>query len=220
MLPPQRYRAGPALGGRPGRVAGPPSGSSSSSRRIRITFPVVRAPARQLRGRSDAQPRQLGPRVGGDLLASTGGPLRLAAWNRSPTIFGQSGGDDPAVLRRRVRLGCPERPDRAGDAALHKPDGFVSPSWFVLLRRTVTSTPSPSATSVQRRALTSLRRIPAMKRSPAITVSRRPRSRATGSDSTPRPRRRGRWQVARTAARSAAPNGRACPRPRSPAVRR
>ena len=40
------------------------------------------------------------------------------------------------------------------------------------------------------------------------------------SDSTPRPRRRGRWQVARTAARSAAPNGRVYPRPRSPAVRR
>ena len=98
----------------------------------------------------------------------------------------------------------------------------VSPSWFVFPRPTVTSTPSPSAassTSAQRRALTSLRRIPAMKRSPA-TASSRPRSRATWSDSVPRPRRRGRWQVARTAARSAAPNGRACPRPRSPAVRR
>ena len=55
---------------------------------------------------------------------------------------------------------------------------------------------------------------------PAITASTRPRSRATWSDSTPRPRRRGRWQVASTAARSDIPNGRACPRPRSPAVRR
>ena len=52
-----------------------------------------------------------------------------------------------------------------------------------------------------------------MKRSPAITASRQPRSRATGSDSTPRPRCRGRWQVARTAARSAAPE-----RPRLPAA--
>ena len=47
-----------------------------------------------------------------------------------------------------------------------------------------------------------------------------PGGRATASHSLPRPRRRGRWRVARTAARSAAPNGRAWPRPRSPAVRR
>ena len=46
-----------------------------------------------------------------------------------------------------------------------------------------------------------------MKRSHAITASRRPRSTATSSDSTPRTRRRGRWQVARTAARSTAPKG-------------
>ena len=57
-----------------------------------------------------------------------------------------------------------------------------------------------STTSAQRSALTSLRRLPAMKSNPAITASRRPRSRATCSDSTPRPRRRGRWQVASTAA--------------------
>ena len=65
-----------------------------------------------------------------------------------------------------------------------------SPSGFVLPRQTVTSTPSPaaaSATSPQRRALTSLRRIPAMKRSPAITASSRPRARATSSAATPRP---------------------------------
>ena len=39
-----------------------------------------------------------------------------------------------------------------------------------------------SATSAQRSALTSLRRIPAMNSSPAITASTRPRSRATWSD--------------------------------------
>ena len=57
-------------------------------------------------------------------------------------------------------------------------------------------------------------------RSPAITASRRPRSKATASDSLLRgatfagwP-----WQVSRTASRSAAPNGRAEPRPRSSAV--
>ena len=86
-----------------------------------------------------------------------------------------------------------------------------------------TSIPSPSvesATSAQRSALTALRRIPAMKSSPVITASRRPRSRATSSDSTPRPRRRGRQQVASTAVKSESPNGRACPRPRSEAVRR
>ena len=58
------------------------------------------------------------------------------------------------------------------------------------LRRTVTRIPSasaPASTPAHRRLLTSLRRIPAMKRSPAITALRRPRSRATSSDSTPRP---------------------------------
>ena len=76
--------------------------------------------------------------------------------------------------------------------------------------------PSPSAasaTSAQRRALSSLLRIPAMTRRPAITASSGPRSRATSSDSTLRP-------VARTAARSAAPNARAGPRPRPPASAR
>ena len=47
---------------------------------------------------------------------------------------------------------------------------------------------------------------PPMKRAPAITASRRLRSRGRlGRTRGPRPRRRGRWQVARTAARSAAP---------------
>ncbi len=88
---------------------------------------------------------------------------------------------------------------------------FTSPSWFVLLRRTVTRTPSPSVestTSAQRGAATSLRRMPSMNSSLAITASRRPRSAATWSDSTPRPRRRGRWQVASTADAVDASSGR------------
>ena len=109
----------------------------------------------------------------------------------------------PACCRRRstqrrvpARTGAPgsRRPCASGWLEATPPfrnrTSVVSPSWFVLLRRTVTSTPSPaaaSATSAHRRALTSLRRIPAMKRSPAITASRWPRSRATSSDSIPRP---------------------------------
>ena len=61
---------------------------------------------------------------------------RAAAWNRSPTIFGESGTTRSAgaglaaarsvrtadaVLRRRVRGGS-ERPDGSGAAALHEPD--------------------------------------------------------------------------------------------------
>ncbi len=105
-----------------------------------------------------------------------------------------------ALFQTRPGAGC-----RAGRSTRAPPPftdrtSVVSPSWFVFPRRTVTSsTPSPSAassTSAQRRALTSLRRIPAMKRSPAIAAARRPRSRATGSDSTPQPisRWRGRRQ--------------------------
>ena len=59
------------------------------------------------------------------------------------------------------------------------------------------SIPSPSAaatTSAQRRALASLLRIPAMKRSPALTASSRPRSRATCRTRRSRPRRRARWR--------------------------
>ena len=101
---------------------------------------------------------------------------RAAAWNCSLTIFGESGttrtagAGFAAALSVRIARATPPFTNRTS---------LTSPSWFVLLRRTVTSTPSPSAasaTSAQRRALTSLRRIPAMKRSPAITASRRPRS--------------------------------------------
>ena len=99
----------------------------------------------------------------------------------------------------------------------------ASPSGFVFPRRTVTSTPSPvaSATSPQRRALTSLRRSPAMKSSPAITASSWPRFRATSSDSTPRPRRRGRRDAPgrgrgrRRSAGSPSAPGRCVPRPGS-----
>ena len=86
-----------------------------------------------------------------------------------------------AVLGPRTRRGA-QRPDGAGDVA--------SPSGFVLPRRTVTSTPSPAGrlgdVAPRGRVLTSLRRIPTMKSSPAITASSWPRFRATSSDSTPR----------------------------------
>ena len=82
----------------------------------------------------------------------------------------------------------PDSPRRAasGEHRRRRPSrnrtSLVSASGFVLPRRTVTGTPSPaaaSATSAQRRALTSLRRIPAMKNSPAITALSWPRFRAT-----------------------------------------
>ena len=88
------------------------------------------------------------------------------------------------------------------------------PDWKAVHESTSPPTRPVSKPRFRRPALTSLHRIPAMKRRPAITASRRPRSRTTSSDSRPRQRRRGRWQVARTAARSPAPNGPACPRPR------
>ena len=143
-----------------------------------------------------------------------------AAVNRNPIICADNGTTrlpgSGLVAPRNVRRA------RATPSFTNR-TSFTSPSWFVLLRRTVTRTPSPaveSTTSAQRSALTSLRRMPAMKSNPAITASTRPRSRATSLDSTPRPRRRGRWQVASTAARSEAPKGCAWPRPRSLAVLR
>ena len=76
-----------------------------------------------------------------------------------------------------------------------------------------------SSTSAHRRAAISDRRSPPINSSPAITASRRPRAAATWSDSTPRPRRRGRWHVASTAARSAALNGRSARRTGPPGRR-
>ena len=66
----------------------------------------------------------------------------------------------------------------------------MSPSGFVLDCRTATSTPAPSVASVTSRhstALTSERRIPAMKSNPAITPSTRPRAAAEAADSVPQP---------------------------------
>ncbi len=77
-----------------------------------------------------------------------------------------------AVLGRRAR-GGPQRLEGAGDVALSRTARpSPRPPGSSCRGRTVTSIPSPaaaSATSAHRRALTSLRRIPAMKRSPAIT---------------------------------------------------
>ena len=164
--PSQIPRDSPAFSGRPGRVvrhhpARLPVPASITS--------VVDAPRLVS---SDASPTL--PRVGGHCSM----PAALAAaWNCSPTIFGESGttraagAGFAAALSVRIARATPPFTNRTP---------LTSPSWFVLLRRTVTSTPSPSAasaTSAQRSALTSLRRIPAaMKRSPAITASRRPRS--------------------------------------------
>ena len=44
---------------------------------------------------------------------------RAAAWNRSPTNFGESGATRSAGPWGR---GGPQGPDRAGDTALHEPD--------------------------------------------------------------------------------------------------
>ena len=137
---------------------------------------------------------------------------RAAAWNRSLTIWGESGTTRSSGTGRAAA--CSVRRAPATSPFTNRTSRGAG---FVLPRRTVTSTPSlaaASATSPQRRALTSLRRSPAMKSSTAALLGR------PSSDSTPRPRQRGRWQVARTAARSAATNGCVWPRPRPPAVRR
>ena len=106
---------------------------------------------------------------------------RLVSSDASPTLP-EWGGHvlDAGGPRRHLELQPHHlRRERHDAVRRHRVRGGPEPSWFVLLRRTVTSTPSPSAasaTSAQRSALTSLRRIPAMKRSPAITASRLPRS--------------------------------------------
>ena len=77
-----------------------------------------------------------------------------AAVNRRPIICGDNG------TTRSAGSGfvkaCSVRMPRATPSFTNR-TSFVSPSWFVLLRRTVTSTPSPSVvstTSDQRRVLT------------------------------------------------------------------
>ena len=138
----------------------------STSRGVRRPGSSAPTPARPGRsGRSRARPRA----------------ARAAAWNCSPTIFGESGTTRSSgaglTAARSVRTA-------PATAPFTNRTSLVSPSWFVFPRRTVTSTPSPSAASS-----------------------------TSASDSRPRPRRRGWWQVARTAARSAAPDGGAGRRP-------
>ena len=65
---------------------------------------------------------------------------RAAAWNRRPTIFGESG-------TTRSSAGFAKAPSiRIARATLPFTNrtSFVSPSWFVFPRRTVTNTPSPA----------------------------------------------------------------------------
>ena len=180
---------GTAFRGRPGRVVGHhPRG-----------FPIPgkhhvgsrRAQARELRRLPDPS------RVRGHSALDAGG-LRCGR-EPQPDHLGRQRHHAVTGLRTR---GAARSVRRARTTpSLTNRTSVISPSWFVLLRRTVMSMPSPSVvstTSAQHSALTSLRRIPAMNSSPAITASRRPRSRATSSDSTPRPRRRGRWPQGRS----------------------
>ena len=91
-----------------------------------------------------------------------GVPGEARAVNRNPIICADNGTtrspDSGLVAARSVRRA------RATPSFANR-TSFVSPSWLVFLRRTVSSTPSPSVestTSAQRSALTPLRRIPAM----------------------------------------------------------
>ena len=164
-------RARPPLGRRSGRVLRhhprglPVPGQHHVGRR--------RPPPRQLRRQTDTA------RVGGHRL-DAGGPRRRLEPAAPPSAARAARlGPRPPGSRRTAASGARRR---------HRPftnrTSLVSPSGFVLPRRTVTSTPSPaaaSATAAHRRALTSLGRIP------AITASSRPRSRATSSDAAARP---------------------------------
>ena len=101
-----------------------------------------------------------------------------------PVTVAGTGGSGPAGgLRGRPCGPRPTPPFTNRTSRVFRPPGFVFP------RRTV-STPSlstASSTSAQRAHLVPAHPRP-MKRSPAITASRRSRSRATSSDSLPRPR--------------------------------
>ena len=119
------------------------------------------------------------------------GPGSSAPTPAPPALSGRSPASQAATLAAacagvRLRRG-PPRPagsDRAGDAALHEAD---VPRLALLVRLASADSRPRSSMSAQRRALTSLRRIP---------------------EEEPGDHR---WQVASTAARSADPNGRACP---------
>ena len=141
----------------------------------------TRAPARQPRCEADP------PRVHGHPGGDTRGDTRVPRRGREPHHLPRERHDPVAGPRRH---GLAQHPDRARRRPLTNRTSFTSPSWFVLLRRTVTRMPSPSAAVgdvVPRSALASLRRIPAMKS--------QPRSAATASDSRPRPP--GAWPVAK-----------------------
>ena len=152
----------------------PPSGSSSSSRRASRC-----ASARELRRQPARRGRALPGRRGRGgqaasrpidaprLVSSDASPTRpeWAVTCSTPAARAAAWEPQPHHLRRE-RRGGPEHPDRACDAALHEPD---VPRLALLVRLPAAdrepATPSPSAassTSAQRRALTSLRRIPAM----------------------------------------------------------
>ena len=119
------------------------------------------------------------------------------AWNRSPTICGESGttrSSDPRGSPRRATSGRRRRcrPSRTARPA-PRPPGSSSrggPRYQHRRRR-----PRGDVGPLQGAHLA-----PTQARHEEQPSPRSPRFRATSSDSTPRPRRGGRWQVARTAA--------------------
>lgn len=117
-------------------------------------------------------------------------------------------------VRRLGTRGSGQRAEGAGNAVLDEP--HVVHLALLVRRAAAHGGEDPVADGRvrdvgQRGALTWLRRIPGIRQQPRRSQLRtRPRSRATWSDSTPRPRRRGRWQVGSTAAKSETPKGRAC----------
>ena len=171
-------------------------------------------------GRGDASRNRLGR----EKLGGPAGPQYSPRVARSPGFLHHLRRQrHHAAARLWTRSGA-QRPEGARDAVLHEPHlVHLALPGSSCCGRTVTRMPSPSVesmTSAQRSALTSLRRIPAMNSSPAITASRR---RARGRPlQTRRPAHAapagGTWRARRPGPRPR--NGRACPRPRSPAVRR
>ena len=163
-------------------------------------------------GRGRASPRQLRHqhdlrRLGGHPRLGDGRPGRRQEPETPPSrARAAPRGSRAPGSRRRAGVRRPQRQSPfANRTSRAAPSGFVFPG------RTITSTASPAAASATSSGGRSPRcaAIPAMKRRPTITASSRTRLRATSSDSTPRPRCRGRWQVARTAAESGGIEGRA-----------
>ena len=147
--------------------------------------------------------------VGGHVRDAVGLGRRLEP---QPHPFGESGTTRSSSAGLARARGV--RRARATPPSTHR-TSRVSPSWFVFPRRTVTSTPLPAAgssTSARPSALTFAPPHPGHKGEDRDDDgSRRPRSMATSLGLAAAPAR----LVAggRTAARSAAPNGRARPRP-------